>query len=411
MHIRCAMPSCISPAFVASSPATLLTNRHRADGVCHHTSPRNLARQLRATRQPHRGAQMREQDPVATGELGIPQVLCFGELLYDLMSRTPTASHTDLSEWDAHIGGAPSNVAACLVALRTTTALLANVGSDEAGQQLRAAMCARGVNVHGVLTLSRVATRRILVRRDGRGERAFVGFVGDNDAFADAMYLQADDVPTVLFDTARLFVCGTLALAFPGSARSARQLTTLARDRHLCVVVDVNWRPMIWAAWDTRDAREHILHLVRQADVVKASLEDIDMLLGPDAAAAALDDPGAVLRELGGGVRRGVLVTGGAQGVAYAFRGNDGVFCGRMHAVVSAAGVVDTTGAGDAFLAAFVSQLLMEGGEAMLSDDVVIERIVRFAVRVAGVTIGGNGAVGLLESREQVDQVVGDMVG
>lgn len=348
---------------------------------------------------------MREADPLTQTELGPPQILCYGELLFDLMENAQSADLQIRSDWTPYVGGAPSNVASCLSALSVSTALLSNVGDDPAGKHLRESMEQRGVNTDAIVTLPQTKTRQIFVRRDEEGERTFVGFDGDNSQFADAMRMEVDDIPGVLFYAARMFVTGTMGLAFQGSAKTARELAQIASDCKLTVAIDVNWRPMIWQGWDHGKARESILQFLLHADVVKASIDDIAFLFGEQVASVALHNPQDVLSAMGKAARRGILVTAGEQGASYAFRSPDGIVTGRVQAV-SPTRVVDTTGAGDAFLAAFLSQLLREGGEAALSNKEKVDAIVKFASGVAGVAVAGEGAVGNLGSHEQIEDLV-----
>jgi fructokinase len=86
-----------------------------------------------------------------------------------------------------------------------------------------------------------------------------------------------------------------------------------------------------------------------QADVLKVTDEEAEWLFGIPAA-AALAQPGGVLARCPWA--RGVLVSAGEKGSSYAFRGSGGQG-GEMSGVlpVMAVEVVDTTGAGDAYLA------------------------------------------------------------
>ena len=69
--------------------------------------------------------------------------------------------------------------------------------------------------------------------------------------------------------------------------------------------------------------------------------------------------PPQVLEELPGA--RGVLVTAGANGSSYAFRGADGGPGLRGAVPVLSVEVHDTTGAGDGFLGGFLHYLIKSG--------------------------------------------------
>lgn len=351
----------------------------------------------------------REMDPLTQSPLGAPQVICFGEILHDLLSLTPDADESNFSEWEPYTGGAPANVAACLAALDTPVAYVGNVGDDETGADCIKTLRDRHVDVSGVNILPRRTTRRVFVRRRG-GERSFVGFAGDNLEFADTVKVDPERVPGVLFYAAKAFVSGTLGLAFPGSAYSLVETIKMAQMCKLLVVLDVNWRDKIWAHVPSNEARSRIIDVLKCADIVKASLEDIEFLLGKDAAADAFENPFRVSKRMGGG-KSGILVTGGEEGVSYAFweeGASSPSVSGKVKAISPPNGVVDTTGAGDALLAAFISELLLQGGPAKLTDSYAMEKIMAFAVRVASIVVSGTGAMDPLQSRDQVLAWIGN---
>lgn len=89
-----------------------------------------------------------------------------------------------------------------------------------------------------------------------------------------------------------------------------------------------------------------MLKFIGGCQILKATAEEVEWLFGIDRK-TAMDRPYAVLKSLGPGAI-GVLVTDGDGGVAYAF----GTVGGRMDAFTVPC--VDSTGAGDAFLAGFI---------------------------------------------------------
>jgi len=93
------------------------------------------------------------------------------------------------------------------------------------------------------------------------------------------------------------------------------------------------------------------------------------------------------------------LVTAGARGAAYAI--SDCV--GRIDAVSSGLPVVDTTGAGDAFTAGFVAEMLRVGGFGALSDPSVCEAVVRVAAACGALACSQQGAMQALPTRPELD--------
>lgn len=342
-------------------------------------------------------------------------ILCHGELLYDLMSRTPDAAMTDATAWNQHPGGCPTNVAAVLNALGSSVTLSSPVGDDEYGRSLKDDMASRGIDVSGVHTVAKCRTRRIFVRRcEKSGEREFVGYDGPNNCFADAMYIPVDEA---LVQRHRMIVSGTMGLAFEGSAKTVAELIASATRANVPVVLDVNWRDKIWSGWDLVKARLEIIHLLKQASIVKASIDDLAFLFDRHVAEQAFYTPELVLQLIGGEVQ-GVVTTGGERGAAAAFshfKHRNGINYGnnyvkaRVGAFVPDSGVVDSTGAGDAFLGGFLCELVRHEHDIMysLNNAVQLENALRFASRVAGLAVSGHGASDPVKSRQQVEGLVG----
>lgn len=355
----------------------------------------------------------RESDPITSSPLGAPSVVCFGEALFDLFAESPSASVTDASTWTAKPGGAPANLAAGLAKLSTASAIVGSVGDDTEGVDLQKLLADSGVNVDGLQQVPGRSTRRVFVRRNESGDPTFVGFSGENDQFADAVGLDLDALPGVLFYAAQIMVAPTLSLAFPGSAAVLRELVEVAKMCKLRIFVDINWRDVFWEGQaSAAEARDTILAFLRDApgvDFVKLSQEEVAFLFNDALASSALEEPDAVLHKLGGQCC-GVIVTAGSDGAAYAFEGGMEAVVGKIPAVMPEGGVVDTTGAGDAFLAGFLSEMLRMGGPFALTDKHKARRIAEFAATVASFVVAGPGAMDPLPSREQVEALLAKRV-
>lgn len=351
----------------------------------------------------------RSLDPLATSALGPPQVLCVGEALYDLLCSDSTAKMTNLSEWTSYAGGAPTNLAAGLCRLSTASAILGNVGDDDAGKELTNLLRNENVNVDGLQTVSGRLTRRVFVRRDETGERSFVGFSGKNPDFADTVAIDPDTLPGVLFYAAQIMVTSTLVLAFPGSRKTVCELVALARMCQLRVIVDINWRSVFWAGQASEsEARKMILEYVRSepgVDIVKIGLNEVVFLFGEELAKTGLENPADVLRAIGG-TCTGVIVTDGENGCSYAFSSGMDPVSGRVAAFPVPGEVVDTTGAGDAFLAGFLSEMFQLGGMFALTDADKTRRIAEFASAVASIVVTGMGAIDPIPTREEVEKAL-----
>lgn len=304
----------------------------------------------------------------------MPQMLCLGEILWDCLADQSTRSVEQVASWTDYAGGAPANVACALAKLGTPTGFIGCVGEDEPGEQLVDLLETVGVNGVGIQRHS-APTRQIEVLRSRTGDRQFAGFRGRaTTAFADT-HLQADLLPVELFSQADYLVMGTLGLAYPETRQAMQYALKLSDRGYLKILVDVNWRPMFWTKPD--QAKPLILEFIQEIDFLKLSREEAEWLF--DTA-----DPGAIAHRHGN--VEGVLVTDGAEGCAYCLSDNEGKLSSF------AMNVVDTTGAGDGFVAGFLHQLGQQGIRGLSNADTAKSMVI-YASAVGALTTTKAGAI------------------
>ena len=317
--------------------------------------------------------------------MNTPRVLCFGEILFDLISDQPGRPLEAVTSWTHYPGGAPANVACALVKLGTSAGFVGCIGEDAPGEELVDLLRSIGVDTTGIQRHATAPTREIFVVRTAEGDRIFSGF-GDRDTaeFADT-HLQAKLLPVDLFANADYLVLGTLELAYPDTRQAIERAIELADQHHVKLLVDVNWRPVFWS--DAEAARHTIQAFIKQIDFLKLSAEEADWLF-------ETQDPGVIAHRLGN--VEGVLVTDGDRGCAYYLGGNEG----KLPAFEIE--VEDTTGAGDSFVAGVVHQLCQLGLQA-LRDPAVARKVVAYASAVGALTTIRPGAIAAQPTAAEVE--------
>lgn len=317
-----------------------------------------------------------------------PQILCLGEILFDLLADQSARDFNQVTSWTSYPGGAPANVATALVKLGTPSAFIGCVGEDLLGNDLVQLLQTTGVNTDGIQRHPSAPTREVYVTRSGNGERHFAGF-GETltTDFADTR-LVSNNLSERLWSQAEFLVMGTLGLAYPVTRQAMYRAIELAAAHQVKVVIDVNWRPVFWENVD--EAPPLILDFLQSADTIKCSDDEAKWLF-------KTEDPTAIQQQLK--TVRGVLVTAGEQGCQYCI----GTHQGQVDSFRVTS--IDTTGAGDGFLAGFLHQY--QQGEAIFQNSEIARQAVLYASAVGAIITTRPGAIASQPTAEEVQAFLG----
>jgi len=305
-------------------------------------------------------------------------VVSSGELLIDMV---PLAGLGTGLNFVAKPGGAPGNAAVGLAKLGRSSAMLSKVGDDAFGRLLTGTIAASGASIEGIVVSGEFRTGLAVVTLDPHGDRDFL-FYREN--CADVMFTP-DDVRDDLIQAARIFHINSLVLASPVSASAQRHGVRVAQAAGILISVDPNLRPLLWSSRDAMiaGARE----VVAVANILKIGQDELQIITG-------IDDPQAAIQSLWHEGLRVVAITKGSAGATILTR----------EVAVSAPGiavkVVDTTGCGDSFTAAFLARLL-ESDFNLSAEN--LENIARFACAAGAITATAPGGMDAMPSRSEVD--------
>ncbi len=277
-------------------------------------------------------------------------------------------------------GGAPANVAVGIARLGGTSGFIGRVGDDPFGALMQRTLLTEGVDITYLKQDEWHRTSTVLVDLNDQGERSFTFIVRPS---AD-LFLETTDLPCWRHGE-WLHLC-SIALSAEPSRTSAFTAMTAIRHAGGFVSFDPNIREDLWQD-------EHLLRLcLRQAlqlaDVVKLSEEEWRLISGKtqndrDICALAKDYEIAML-----------LVTKGAEGVVVCYRGQVHHFAGMS------VNCVDSTGAGDAFVAGLLTGLSSSG---LSTDEREMRRIIDLAQRCGALAVTAKGAMTALPCRQELE--------
>lgn len=272
------------------------------------------------------------------------------------VARAPRTGESLIGEFRLRdVGGKGANVAAIMARCGLMVQLVAAIGDDERAHFLRKRLAAEPL-VPNLLTLPLSATDLSLIFSTDTGDNAIVTTVATTQAMPAAHALDS------LSDAAP----GDLVV-LQGNLPAATSLAIIHAARERELVVALNPSPLV--AW--------LQEAIPLVDSIFLNDIEAEALVG-ERAEQAVD---SLLRR---GVRE-VVLTRGAAGALFGAADGNGVFS-LISVSAEKARVVDTTGAGDTFMAVALASAALRDGE-------LDARALHHAARAAAVTIGRVGTL------------------
>ena len=306
-------------------------------------------------------------------------VVCIALMAADIVARRVSGFHFDKDSEEVESisltnGGDAFNTAVNLVTLGVGTTLIGKVGDDALGRFLLARADMAGVNTDAISVDPMEPTCTSIAIIDGSGERRFIHSTGANRS------LCPEDIDSSMFTNYRVVHLGG-ACALPlldgvGLAYVARE----ARRAGCITTMDVTWDKD--GAW-----LEKIEAALPHLDYFLPSVNELKLIAGTE------DPERAATHMLSLGVSH-TIVKLGASGCLVATKTTTEYVAGYRVECVA-----DTTGAGDAFVAGFISGLCRDW--PLIQCARFANAVGSCAVRAVGATEGVTGiesALALIES-------------
>ncbi|MFW6265822.1 MAG: carbohydrate kinase family protein [Halanaeroarchaeum sp.] len=313
-----------------------------------------------------------------------PRVLVAGEALIDLFptSEGPIAEAETLQR---EAGGAPANVAVALARLDHPPLLWTRLGEDPFGEHLASVLTDEGVREELLQWDDDRKTAHTLVGQDADGDQSFTFFADETATFA----MEPGTVSEETLSDIEWVHAGGVTLFTEPSRSATLDLLERANEHGCTVSFDPNTRPDLWP--DESVLVETLEEAIGLADVVKTDQEDLSVLV-------EASDEGAVAQAVLDMGPHTVLLTRGGEGAMARATGDapwgpaDAEFGGYD------VDVVETTGAGDAFVAGTITALGLQGQS--LSDGL------RYASAVGALATTATGAMAGLPSAAAADELL-----
>jgi len=298
-------------------------------------------------------------------------VVCLGQFTADVVV-TPVKSLPEkgkaifVDNISLHNGGCACNTAVALGKLGINTAVIGKVGCDAFGDFLIKVMNEANLDTSAIVRDSSVNTSSTAVLVGPDGERSFLHYSGGNAKMSE------DDVDYDVIKAAKIL---HVAAAFLVPGLDGKPMArVLARAREMGVTTSLD------TAWDAEGRWMKLVEpCLRHVDIFVPSIEEAQMLTGKQQA------PEIAKVLLGYGIDTLVMKLGA-----------DGCYARTSSNELSVPAfkvekVVDTLGAGDAFVAGFLAGMV-NGWE--------LEKACRFANAVGACCVSAEGASGIRPMQE-----------
>lgn len=254
-----------------------------------------------------------------------------------------------------------------------TVKLVTSVGNDAQGRNIIDLCHSNGVDVSFVNISKDYSTLTSIVLVANSGERSFIS---NKDSAADMYSLKNIDLSILegvkIVSLASLFSSRSLA-----NDHDLYTIVKKAKDCGAIVIADL-------VIGHEQYKLEHIKETLSQIDYIVPSLEEAIYFTGENDLSKIV----SVFKSYG---VKNVILKLGENGI-YTENESD-----KLHFPTFASKVVDTTGAGDNFMAGFISGLIRE---------LSLYQSIEFGTATSAISIGNIGATGAIHSIDQVEKYI-----
>ncbi|MBU3077507.1 bifunctional 5-dehydro-2-deoxygluconokinase/5-dehydro-2-deoxyphosphogluconate aldolase [Sphingomonas quercus] len=280
--------------------------------------------------------------------------IAIGRCGVDLYGEQIGGRLEDMSSFAKYLGGSPTNTAVGAARLGLRPGMLTRVGADHMGRFLRDELVREGVDVRGVVSDAERLTALVIL---GIRDRNTFPLIFYRENCAD-MALSADDIDEAWLGTAGAVLLSGTHLSKPNVFAASLKAAQLIKARGGKVMFDVDYRPVLWGLTGRdmgenrfvhdRGVTERLQQILPLCDLIVGTEEEMHILGGSTDTLTALRairerTPALLVCKLGA---EGCVAFPGP--IRQALR--DGCYAPGF-----ATEVYNVLGAGDAFMAGFLS--------------------------------------------------------
>lgn len=309
-------------------------------------------------------------------------VICLGEAVIDFIPM----DHTNMNYLKSP-GGAPANVSVGVAKFGAISTFIGKVGDDVLGHFLKDTLKGFGVWTDQLYFTKEVKTGLAFVSLAEDGESSFDFYMNPS---AD-QFLENEDINERLFQMSKILHFGSISLINEPAKSATIKAVQLAKANKMIVSYDPNLRLSLWESEVI--AKDTIISMLSETDILKVSELELEFITGEkdiDQAVNKLETYEIPL----------ILITLGSKGSYLFFNGE------KAYVEALKVEAVDTTGAGDAFVAAILYKIQKrrKGLEDLTFDEA--KKIAQFASVSGGLAVSKKGAMTSLPTLSDVEKLI-----
>ncbi|RHW32781.1 carbohydrate kinase [Lysinibacillus yapensis] len=264
-------------------------------------------------------------------------VLVYGDAFVDYIANDKTNT-----AFTIFCGGATVNVAAGISRIGAPSALITVTGDDQTSEFVRAELEREGVGMDYAILAPEKRVSGVYVHLTEDCERIFKDYVDETPD----LQVTPEQLNQEAFKRASVFNVCSGTMFHPTALATTRKGVEMAKDQGAIIAIDANIRPLRWSSEEF--CREIVTSFFEDADILKLTDEELFFLTETDNLQEGIERISQYLVPI-------VLITLGAEGTYAVLNGE------AMHVATEKVQAVDTTGAGDAFMAGVLRYVHFNG--------------------------------------------------
>jgi ribokinase len=302
-------------------------------------------------------------------------IVVAGSVNLDLVCRAdriPVAGETITGcTFQTFRGGKGANQAVAVARLGYPVSMIAKVGDDEFGEQLRAGLRSAGVNTRAVTVAKRISSGVALISTDRQGQNSIVVVPGANGKLRPADMQKA--LPL-------LRSAGMILTQLEIPMETVEYLASVAGRHNIPFMLD------------PAPARELSVELLRKVDYLTPNETETRILCGVNTGALNAANVAEYAQSLRDRGARHVIIKMGAQGAYLSSTDGSGKFLPAFQVRAE-----DSTAAGDAFNGGLAVAIMQGQG---------LEEAARYASAVAAISVTRMGAQPSMPTAREVSRLL-----